>query len=155
MTFFFGYNWFLTLEWRHNELDGISNHWSLDCLLDCLFWHRSKKTSNLCVTGLCVGNSPVTGEFPAQRASNSENVPIWWHRHEMNEFLLPNYRDKITADMLQLQCTLRVNPCQTYITTFRYLVWNIYFNKCIYLLYVFLSENNFLPKTQTHCSASP
>ena len=25
---------------------------------------RSKKTSKLCVTGLCAGNSPVTGEFP-------------------------------------------------------------------------------------------
>ena len=24
-------------------------------------------------------NSPVTGEFPAQRASNAENVSIWWH----------------------------------------------------------------------------
>ena len=26
-------------------------------------------------------NSPVTGEFPAQRASNAENVSIWWRRH--------------------------------------------------------------------------
>ena len=29
----------------------------------------------------CVGNSPVTGEFPAQRASNAENVSIWWCHH--------------------------------------------------------------------------
>ena len=29
-------------------------------------------------------HSPVTSEFPAQMASNAENVPIWW-RH--NEFL--------------------------------------------------------------------
>ena len=33
------------------------------------------------VTGLCAGNSPVTGEFPAQMASNAENVPIWWRHH--------------------------------------------------------------------------
>ena len=33
------------------------------------------------VTGLCAGNSPVTGEFPAQMASNSENVSIWWRYH--------------------------------------------------------------------------
>ena len=46
------------------------------------FWCRSKKTSQLRVTGLCVGNSPVTGEFPAQRASNAENVSIWWRHHE-------------------------------------------------------------------------
>ena len=37
---------------------------------------RSKATSKLRVTGLCEGNSPVTGEFPAQRASNAENVSI-------------------------------------------------------------------------------
>ena len=28
------------------------------------------------IIGLCTGNSPVTGEFPAQRASNAENVSI-------------------------------------------------------------------------------
>ena len=39
------------------------------------FRHRSRKTSKLRVTGLCEGNSPVTGEFPAQRASDAENVP--------------------------------------------------------------------------------
>ena len=38
---------------------------------------RSKKTSKFRVTGLCAGNSPVTGEFPAQMASNVENVFIW------------------------------------------------------------------------------
>ena len=35
-----------------------------------------KKTSKLRVTGLCAGNSTVTGEFPAQRASNAENFPF-------------------------------------------------------------------------------
>ena len=29
--------------------------------------------------GLCVGNSPVTGEFPTQMASNAENASIWRH----------------------------------------------------------------------------
>ena len=28
-------------------------------------------------------NSPVTGEFPAQIASNTENVSIWWRHHEI------------------------------------------------------------------------
>ena len=27
------------------------------------------------------GESPVTGEFPAQRASNAENVSIRWRHH--------------------------------------------------------------------------
>ena len=52
-----------------------------DCLLNHLFRRRSKKTSKLCVTGLYMGNSPVTGEFPAQRASNEENISIWWRHH--------------------------------------------------------------------------
>ena len=42
---------------------------------------RSKKTSKLRVIGLCEGNSAVIGEFPAQRASNAENVSIWWRHH--------------------------------------------------------------------------
>ena len=46
-----------------------------------LFRRRSKKISKLRVTGLCEGNSPVTGEFPAQMASNAENVSIWWRHH--------------------------------------------------------------------------
>ena len=29
----------------------------------------------------CEGDSPVTGEIPAQRASNAENVSIWWRHH--------------------------------------------------------------------------
>ena len=36
----------------------------------------SKKTSKLRVTGLCAGNSPGTGEFPAQMVSNAENVSM-------------------------------------------------------------------------------
>ena len=68
------------LQWRHNGRDSVSNHQPHGCLLNRLFRRRSKKTSKLCVTGLCAGNSPGTGEFPAQRASNAENVSIWW-RH--------------------------------------------------------------------------
>ena len=52
---------FFTLQWLHNERDGVSK---------------------LRVTGFCEGNSPVTGEFPAQRASNAENVSIWWRHHD-------------------------------------------------------------------------
>ena len=49
--------------------------------LNCLFKRRSKKTSKLRVTDLCAGNSPVTGELPAQRASDVEKVSIWWRHH--------------------------------------------------------------------------
>ena len=46
------------LHWRHNDYDGGSNHQPHGCLLNRLFRRRSKKTSKLRVTGLCVGNSP-------------------------------------------------------------------------------------------------
>ena len=61
-------------QWRHN--------WH--CVLNRLSRRRSKKTSKLRVTGLCNGNSPVTGEFLAQRASNAEYVSIWWRHHVNN-----------------------------------------------------------------------
>ena len=69
------------LQWRHNERDGVSTHQPHDCLLNPLLGCRWNKTSKLRVTGLCEGNSPLTDEFPAQRASNSANVSIWWHHH--------------------------------------------------------------------------
>ena len=70
-----------SLQWRHNGHDSISNHQPHDCLLNRLFKRRSKKTSKLRVTGLCVGDSPGTDEFPAQMASNAENVSIRWRHH--------------------------------------------------------------------------
>ena len=72
-----------TLRWRHNERDGVSNHQPHHCLLKRLFRRRSKKPSKPRVTGLCEGNSPGTGDFPAQRASNAANVSIWWRHHEI------------------------------------------------------------------------
>ena len=77
----FGLKWHCSLHWRHNDHGGVSNHQPHQCLLNRLLGRRSKKTSKLRVTGLCVGNSPATGEFPAQMASNAENVSIWWRHH--------------------------------------------------------------------------
>ena len=74
---------------------GVSNHQPLDCLLNRLFSGRSKKTSKLCVTGLCVGDSPVTGEFPAQMVSNAVNVFIGWRHHGI-------LTTKINASILKL-----------------------------------------------------
>ena len=71
----------IPLQWRRYGRDGVSNHQPHDCLLDRLFRRRSKKTSKLRVTGLCARNSPVTGKFPAQMASNAENISIWWRYH--------------------------------------------------------------------------
>ena len=70
-----------SLHWHHNGQDIISNDQPHDCLPNRFFRRRSKKVSKLHVSGLCAGNSPETGEFPAQMASNAENVSIWWRHH--------------------------------------------------------------------------
>ena len=49
----------ISLQWRHNEHDGVSNHQRHDCLLNRLFRRRSRKIPKLRVIGLCAGNSPV------------------------------------------------------------------------------------------------
>ena len=115
-----------TLQWRHSERNGVSNHQRHNCLstvylgrsnivshpwtsqlglpplglslygageyIQCTWIYstnqptsRSKKTSELHVTGLCEGNSPVTGELPTQRASTTENISIWWRHHDMGK----------------------------------------------------------------------
>ena len=87
----------ISLRWRHNGHDSVSNHQPHDCLLNRLFRRRSKKTSKLRVTGLRVGKSPGTGEFPAQMASNAENVSIWWRHHD----------NSVTEKLLYIECQLQ------------------------------------------------
>ena len=65
-----------TLQWRHNEHDGVSNHQPIVNSWNRLFRRRSKKTSKPRVTGLCEGNSTVTCEFPAQRARTQKMFPF-------------------------------------------------------------------------------
>ena len=57
---------------------------SLTIVYSFLFRRRSKKKSKLRVTGHFEGNSPLTGEFPVQMASNAENFSIWWRHHDPN-----------------------------------------------------------------------
>ena len=81
-----------SLRWRYNGRDSVSNHQPHDCLHNRLFRRRSKKTSKLRVIGLWAVNSPGTGEFPAKKARNVENVSIWWRHHDNRN---SNSKDKI------------------------------------------------------------
>ena len=78
-----GLGFFNPFQWRYNGHDDASNHQPLHCLLKRSVRRRSKKTSKLHVTGLCVRDSPVTGEFPSQKASNAENVFILGRHHAL------------------------------------------------------------------------
>ena len=101
------------IQWRHNGRDGDSNYQPHDCLLNRLFKCRSKKTPKLRVTGLCVGNSPVTDEFPAQRASNTENVSIWWRHHDcdMNHIAKHEFLRYIHSKKLQARSQPSIIYC--------------------------------------------
>ena len=100
----------MTLPWRHNGSHGVSNHQPHHCLLNRLFRRRSKKTSKLRVTGLCAGNSPVTGEYPAQMASNAENVSIWWRHHDIKwkcVFYFRKTKNRVKSNRYQMLGTLQ------------------------------------------------
>ena len=61
--------------------------------------HRKHQSSaSLAFVG---GNSPVTCAFPAQRASNVENVSIWWLHHEIFGFKLTRHSVRLCCHIYQ------------------------------------------------------
>ena len=64
-----------------------------------------KITSKLRVTGLCEGNSQGTGKFPAQMASNAENVSISWRHHvHQHSWCLVSLLDHIGIKVTTHEC---------------------------------------------------
>ena len=124
-----------SLQWRHNGRDGVSNHQPHHCLLNRLFKCRSKKTSKLRVTGLCAGNSPGTGEFPAQMTSNAEVFPfdsvimLWFKqrpvlhtRFKGGSLVLTKPRDKGVKRLnVSLPFTMTCHDCNIY-NILRYMI---------------------------------
>ena len=49
---------------------------SLAIVNSTVYSGADEKTSKLRITALCAGNSPVTGDLPAQMASGAENISI-------------------------------------------------------------------------------
>ena len=107
------------LQWRHNERDGVSNNWHHDCLFSYLFRHRQKKKHQSSPSLAYLRNSPVTGHIPAQRASNAENISIWWHHHSVRKqihWCLAHIRDiplshRVTGIMVGVLQTKFSNVC--------------------------------------------
>ena len=106
----------MSLQWRHNERHGVWNHQLNDCLLKRLFMRRSTKTSKLRVTRLCEGNSLMTAEFPAQRASN---FSIWWRHHAILLMVKPS------AECIRYQ-TISLNRKKTLYLDHHYLITLIF-----------------------------
>ena len=85
------------LQWRHNGRDGISNHQHRDCLLNCLFRRRWKKTSKLRVTGLFEGNSPVhNGPVKPQ----SHRIVWFCNRTIVGEFIRQRLVARVFYDLI-------------------------------------------------------
>ena len=83
-----------SLQWRHNERHGVSNHRHIACFFHLLFKQPLKKTSKLRVIGLCEGNPAVT--------SNAKNVSICWHYHVNychTKSLLPDFEKYVFSSM--------------------------------------------------------
>ena len=135
------------LRWRHNGRDSVSNHQPHDCLLSRLFRRRSKKTSKLRVTGLCAGNSSVTGEFPAQMASNAENVSIWWRHHGPLSLLArhcPACRTTLVATRFRVAVICPIIQEPHCIRVFFYFVWFVFINHIFQLYYELCTYCNIL-----------
>ena len=81
----------VTSQWAQWRLKSPASR-----LFTRLFGRRPKKTSKHKAPRQwpCDGNSPVTDEFPAQMASNAENVSIWWRHHDVS---YENYPKNITV----------------------------------------------------------
>ena len=67
---------FYIITWRHNDHDGASNHQPHGCLLNRLFGRKSKKTSKLRVTGLCVGTSTGPANSPHKGPVTRKMIPF-------------------------------------------------------------------------------
>ena len=78
-----------------------------------------------------MGNSPGTGEFPAQMASNAENVSIWW-RHHGEQLLLVNVSFQTYAEILT-KISKYIFPDYYNLTTWRlhWVIKQCYENKLI------------------------
>ena len=108
----------VSLQWRHNERDSVSNHRRLDCLLNRLFRRKIKKTSKRRVTGLCEGNPPVTGEFPHKGPVTRKMFPF-------DDVIVFIYSTPPTANLPTVWCILFIESVfQQY--TFQHVnVWKI------------------------------
>ena len=142
ISYDFMYLW--SLQWRHNELDSVSNHQPHECLFKLLFRRRSKKTSKSASLAFVRGshrrpvNSPHKG--PVTRKMFPFDDVIMWY---MGMFHDPQYSrmrrwyrpkstihndekcDRWDASYLKTFCILVFNST---LTEFWYSMW---INLCV------------------------
>ena len=74
----------MTLHWRHDERDAVSNHQPHDCLPNVYSGPDEKENIK------APRHWPLCGDrwIPRTMASNAENVSIWWRHHEKDPLWL-------------------------------------------------------------------
>ena len=82
----------------------LSQITSLTIVYSNVYSGADKKTSKLRVTGLCEGNSAVTGPFPSRRTSNSEKMlPI----DDVIMFNVSQFQLRVGQPIFQRECQLK------------------------------------------------
>ena len=92
-----------SLQWRHYDYNGVSNHQPHGCLLNCLFRRRSEKTSKLRVTGLCAWNSPGPVNSPHKGPVTRKMFPF------DDVIMVRGYQDDGCSNGQQSICPIQ--PC--------------------------------------------
>ena len=71
----------ISITTTSHERHKVSHYVSFDCLLNSLCGPVSPKYQGPHYWPTVMGNSAVTDEFTAQKASNAEKASIWWRHH--------------------------------------------------------------------------
>ena len=110
-----------TSQWRHNERDRVASQiTSLTIVYSTVYSgvdQRKHQRSALLAFVRRIHPS-VTGEFPAQKASNAENISIWWRHHIYDLANLTNVSESIILQSVRL----------SFLHSFKLQFYSIYLN---------------------------
>ena len=146
----------MTLQWSHNGCDSVSNHQHHDCWLNRLFRRKSKKTSKLRVTGLCVRGihrGPV---------NFTHTGPVTWKMFPFDDVIMAAAKwfplPLVWCDPIILRWFIFRNICNTYIRVHPWRCYNEitrdYILWCSYLSSL-VNNCNWIMKNCYHLPFSP
>ena len=79
------------LQWRHNESDYISNHRCLHCFSTVGPGADQRKDQSSASLASVRGVHRWRVNYPPKKASNAENVSIWWRHHVVLDIHLTHF----------------------------------------------------------------
>ena len=104
-----------SLQWRHNEHNGMSNYRRLDCLFHHLFRRISKKTTKFRVTILCEGNSSHKGSVTRKMSSFDDVImALSWCSEEIKPKRDLSFRTNLSLNVEILWNTLPHYPTSVF-----------------------------------------